>query len=134
MLPIYWLQFIKNGVATKMNFKDFFRQYRVDDQNMANFQTLKQFHNWDNIVKSRAFKYDEELGTKLEEEYLKLAVNKDAMKRLFDDLAELIQNQRVYQRLFILLGKGKEGKTLLTQFIAAMFPDDSFITVSEKWF
>ena len=66
-----------------------------------------------------------------EEEYLKLAVNGDALKRMFDDLADLVQNQKTYQRMFILMGRGKEGQSILTQAIASMFPDDSNITVDE---
>ena len=123
---------MKNGNRVKMSFSEFFKHYRVGDQNMANFQTLKQFQNWENIMKSRTFVYDAKYGTTLETEYMKLATEPTSMKRLFDDLAELIQNQSVYQRLFILMGKGKEGKTLLTRFIASMFHDDNNITVDEK--
>jgi len=123
---------MKGGNKVKMSFSEFFKHYRLDDQNMANYQSIKQFKNWKNIMKARTLVYDEEIGKKMESEYMKLAVNKEAMKRMFDDLSEKVIDQQVYQRMFVLIGKGKEGKTLLTRFIGSMFPSDNFITVSDK--
>ena len=45
-----------------MAFNEFFKHYRLDDQNMACYQNLKQFQNWDNEIKTREFEYDEEWG------------------------------------------------------------------------